>query len=755
MFFKSIVLHFFLLLNSCFAEITDSIMAERFRVFKSSLVPARDCANSILFLEKLSHNFRNELVEVNKSDQIEMMEKILYSGAGVGGFSGKICTPREYTIMTEVAIILEIWHKKRGVPRYFATKILSDNGNALTKKHYQTLKYISIATDEVFNGDGEKHFFKDKIHAIAAAIKASETDMTEDKLLRIPAMRQFDALVANLMTSPGFSVCSGNQAADYAAIPVDDGLNALRTDMHALMSVTTTADAIRLTDAIETKCWALPLTALEDTSHLKRTLIRRAFAAVERIKSVRFDGGYQTKDPRPAEDKFKDIPQTADVSIKKKQTLLLLMSMALQEYFYNPLNSLDDIKKIILAKLQQSNYWEGATPLLAEKTDLQPYPSALPAYADIALDITGSANTIPLVYKSFVSGIEQRAMQFKSGIHYVGGNTFLHLESSGAACQCGFFSFGLMDDGAASNARQKYFEMLSNSLEFNTLRSVAKMSSVLESIELWATFSDLDFSLLRIFEKGKEKNQRAFYPEAKGLVDGLKTLGQNVIRQQISGIELAYEINRTAELQRIGLRDGYLFGDADLRKIPFEKLAQQKFNDKENICTESLRKLLLRNEAARKAFASYTRTVLVAKLLEEETQVVGTVNYSDTNQQLLFRPGSERYQSVNDLSIRAAAISPTQTIAEALNANVQVLSAAGQFVGTYGQVIDYLEPSRAFAPNLYVLQDILVNERAKNQLLINFGGGHYEKLISLSDPVALVRALRHLAWMRRAVPELR
>ncbi len=765
------------------AEISDEQMQAAFAGFKAEnmaiLAPAQ-CANSILFLEKLTGAFRRELVPAQKAVQIEMMEKILYRGAGVGGFSGRACNAKEYAIMTEAAVILELWHRKKagGTRQYFISKALASD-NALVIKHYQILKYLSIVIDTIFDEHGTKRFFKDAIPAVVEAIKASEADMTVDKLLRIPAMRQIDVLITNLQASLGFVQCEGNRPEDYAALDADDGLNALRTDMHALMSAETLADTLREVDAIEAKCWALPLTELETMDLDKKNLIGRAFAAVERIKSVRLDGTFLRKDPRAADDKLAALPVPAgsakDVAdAKKKNTLLLLRSMALQEFLYNSLNTLDDLKKIIVAKLQQSNYWEGgAAALLAGKTDLAPYPTALPDYGDAVLENLRYTNTVPKVYPVLVSAIERLAMTHKSGLHYVGGNAFLHLASSGAACQCGFFSFGFMDDGAASNARQKFFDIFSNSLDSNTLRDVAKMASILEVIELYANGTDPDFKLLKKRIKTGEIVHAAtlarkawkeglyatgdFYPGAKELADGIKTLDKAAILRALQALDAEYVAKRLAEARRLNLvavGDGFRLLDEDPRRIGFQLLEWDNNYKKSAVCIQALRRLLLANREAKTAFSFYTKHVLAGKLSPEELPV-GVVDYSDTNQQLLFRPGSERYQSVTDLEILTTAVSPTQTIAEALDINVQVISASGQFIRSWGQVINHLEPSRAFSSNLHVLQGILVKPTAKNQLLINFGGGHYEKLISLSDTVALARGLRHLAWMRRGIAELK
>lgn len=766
------------------AEITDAQMRVAFATFKRDkaaiLAPAQ-CANSILFLEQLTSNFHKELVTVQKEIQIEMMEKILYQGAGVGGFSGKVCNAKEYAIMTEAAVILELWHRKQGTKRYFNSKALASE-NAFLKKHYQVLKFLSIAVDAAFNEDGTRKFFKDTLPETVAAIRASEANMTEAKLLAIPAMRQLDVLIANLTTSLGFTQCEGNRAEDYADLGVDDGLNALRANMRALMNAETIAAAIPTVEALEASCWALPLDTLETAEADKRRLIGRAFAAVERIKSVRLDGTFLRKDSRAADDKFATLAvpvgsarEIADA--KKKNTILLLRAMALQEFFYNPSNTVDDLKKIILAKLQQSNYWEGGVAaFLTDKTDLVPYPIALPADIDTVLEDLQYANTVPKVYTLFVNAIEQLAMTNKGsgysavGIHFVGGNRFVHLASSGAACQCGFFSFGLIDDGAASNARRKFFDIFSNNLNANILRDVAKMASVLEAIELYAKGKEEDFKLFRNIVKtgtrdvpgrpGKKEGVyevREFYPGAQKLAEGIQTLDRAVILRELQALDVGYAAKRLTEAQRLGLievREGFGLLDEDPRRRGFQLLEWDNNYKKSLVCVQALQRLLLTNQDARTAFSSYAKHVLAGKLSPEELPI-GVVNYLDIRQQLLFRPGSDRYQSVTDPAILTTAVSPTQTISEALNINVQVISGPGQFIGTFGQILNYQEPSRAFSIGYYVLQDILVKPTAKNQLLINFGGGHYEKLISLSDTVALARGLRHLAWMGRGIPELK
>ena len=759
---------------SLFAEISNEKMAEKFTQFKTSPAAAQTtCAKSVLFLDQITRDFRTELHEARKAEKIQMMEKILYTGGGVGGFSGRDCNPTEYAIMTEAAVILELWHKRKGTRQYFIHKNLNHE-NAKVLMHYNSLKYISLAVDKISDGTLKTAFFKDAINDIVTDIKKTELDFTERKLLETPAMRQIDVLVANLLSSPGFIDVAHSIPDDYQSLPTDDGLNAIRIDMHNLMDTNTISEAISLIDSIEDKCWNLAPFVFE--TEAAKNLIRKAIAAVERIKSVRFDNKYMRKDPRPAEDKFKDISVSADAKTKKKNTILLLMSIAMQERYANMLNSPDDIKKIILAKLQQSNYWEGGDALLAGKTDLQAYPIDLPGYADDVIQgIAAFGNVIPKVYPRFVYQIEERAVANKGspcstvGVHYVGGNRFLHMASSGAACQCGFFSFGLMDDGA-HNARQKFFDIFSNSLDINTIRDVGKMTSVLEVIGLYAEGKEEDFKLLKIITKTGERYKPGepgkkesiytiggYYPGAEVLTNAIKTLDKNTILRKLAKEDATYQNKRLALARELGLveiNNSLRFDDEDPRRIGFETLQRDYDYKKSLICATALRELLSTNPAARTAFSSYAKHVLAGKLLQEEKSV-GIVDYLDINQQLLFRPGNYRYQSVKDLDILAAAVSPTQTLAQVLNTNVQVISASGQFAGTYGQLIYYQEPSRAFSSSYYVLQDIHVSPTAKNQLLINFGGGHYEKLIPLSDTVALAKALRHLVWKGMVVPELK
>ncbi len=763
--FKKLALILFCL--GLHAEISDEQMQDAFAGFKAAnmaiLAPAQ-CANSILFLEKLTGAFRRELVPAQKAVQIEMMEKILYRGAGVGGFSGRACNAKEYAIMTEAAVILELWHRKKagGTRQYFISKALASD-NVLVKKHYQVLKYVSIVIDTIFDEHGTKRFFKDAIPEVVEAIKASEADMTVDKLLRIPAMRQIDVLITNLQASLGFVQCEGNRPEDYAALDADDGLNALRTDMHALMSAETVADTLRQVDAIEAKCWALPLTELETMDLDKKNLIGRAFAAVERIKSVRLDGTFLRKDPRAADDKLAALPvpagPTAD-AIKKKNTLLLLRSMALQEYFYNPLNTTDDIKKIVLAKLQQSNYWEGVAALLIGKTDLAPYPTDFPEYVDDeVLENLQYAHTVPKVYPLFVSAIEQLAMTHKSGIYHVGGNRFMHLASSGAEYQCGFFSFGLMDDGGASNARRKFFDIFSNSLELQTLYDAASMTSVLEWISNYAADARKDTIL--------GTPEGVIYPSSTALLPFLARLNAAEMKAEIRAVDAASEVGRKGIFDKFNFHPTIDTDYDDLEKGLRETIQSEIRNNsarfnilKNNVYISHLRKLLITEPDARKAFSAHAIQVLAGKLLPEEKTIVNSAEivppasiYASTTYQLLFRPNYSRYIVVTDPENRVTAPSPMQSIAEALNINTQVITPPGIAYGVglgaqHGELhLDLVrDTSRAFSPGYNVLQDILVKPSAKNHLLLNQAGGHYEKLISLSDPVALARGLRHLAW---------
>lgn len=753
--FINILFIFFIIFTGLCAEVTENEIRAKFSNFAPQI---SNYKKSVAFLENLNSQFRNELVQEERQKLVEMMEKILYDGLGVGGILTEACNLKEYTIMVESAVIVELWHKLKG-ELYFQKPIPADAASNKNKKgHYETLKIIRIVVDKIIYADAKKRFFKDVIQEVVAEIP----DMTADKLFKVPAMRQIDTLVANLLGCVGFA--TEEDVYDYADAAIDDGLNPLRGQVRTLMEAESVGPALVAADAIETTLWGFDLASLE--AHAKQNLILRAFAAIERIKSIRFDGTYRTKDPRAPEDRFEHIATTADAATKKKNTILLLISMALQEYFFNPLNTRDDLKKIVLAKLQQSNYW-GASGLLEGKTDLASFPIELPGYIDdylvIMLQVVRQTSTIPKSYKSFVVGIEERAKNHKSNEHLVGGNTFLHLASSGQLFQCGFFSFGLMHDDA-HNARQKYFDIITNSIEPNTLRSMAKMGSVLESIELFAQDRPEaeQFKLLRALGVKGVDGIRAignFYPYAEKLVDYLKKSLDKTDTQNLLNLEdTKYETERTdlATRQRITIKsDGSLgFGDEDPRMIPFQQLNNTRISNKDDICVRALRNALITHQDARTAFSDYAKTVLAAKLLPEETKQVYNVNYSDIQQQLLFRPGESFYQEVLDPGFRATAPSPTATIAEALNINVQVVSTSALFIGNHGQVINHLEPIRAFANGYFGLQYILVHPKAKNQLLINFGGGHYEKLIPLTDTVALARALRHLAWMGKNIPEL-
>ena len=75
---KSIVLYFLLLLNSCFAEISEADMQARFQRFKSEHGPVVDCANSILFLDQLKFDFLNNPDPANKAFQIEIVHLFIF-----------------------------------------------------------------------------------------------------------------------------------------------------------------------------------------------------------------------------------------------------------------------------------------------------------------------------------------------------------------------------------------------------------------------------------------------------------------------------------------------------------------------------------------------------------------------------------------------------------------------------------------------------------------------------------------------------
>jgi hypothetical protein len=772
MFMKSIVLYFLLLLNSCFAEISEADMQARFQRFKSEHGPVVDCANSILFLEGLKFDFLNNPDPANKVFQIEMMEKILYGGVGVGGLVSRACSPKEYTIMTEAAVLLAMWHKKQNKiddlhARTAGCKLAVEGRHKNIVKHYETLKVINATVDEIYDGNGPKNFFKDVVSAVVQKLQTSKPSMTEDEFLRIPAMRQFDVLVANIMGSIGFMGCTGNEPNDYINLAVDDGLNALRADMHALMSAATPAAAIQHGDAIEAKLWGLSLADLETADVVKGTLIRRAFAAVERIKSVRLDGYYRFKDPRVVEDKLKDIPPApADAAAtKEKNTRLLLISMALQEYYYNPLNTLEDIQKIILAKLQQSNYWE-TDGLLVGKTDLDPYPYRLPAYAGgVITHALAQANTVPPVYTEFVQAIQQRAISSKSNIHFVGGNTFLHLASSGHMNQCGFFSFGLMDDlsEGGPNARQKFFEILSNSLDEQILHDSVLMAGVHHWIanrinpRIFSEYSaraDVKWEKCsNLLRKLNELDLDAIEQEARDILITKKEAARRQIATNL-GLSLKEGSDEDYDYTALGEEKGEQARDAMRRN---SDAFQQELHEYYVRCVKDL---LVTDQLARNEFSTLVRSTLAGKLLTEDRSVT-TVDYNDTNLQLTIIPGYSRYIDLQLPENRVTTIDPLQSIVGALNINTQAITTNGI---SYGRgagpqnndlILDLsIDPSRVFSSRLYVLQDILVSPTAKNQLLINMTGGHYEKLISLSDPVSLVRGLRHLSWKGTAVPEI-
>jgi hypothetical protein len=614
----------------------------------------------------------------------------------------------------------------------------------------------------MFDDLGTKRFFKDAIPEIVSVIQEFDPTMTEKKFLKIPSFRQVDVLIANLSASLCFYDRARNVAEDYPDLELDDGLNALRANMRTLMDANTIAEATLAANALEARCWALPLEALEAGNEQQRVLIGRAFAAVERIKSVSLDGTYQIKDSRAVEDKFTTIAVPADMDVAvnantlKKQTLLLLMSMALQERFYNPLYTRGDIKKIILAKLQQSNYWEGATPLLANKTDLTPYPTEIPDYADeVLIRIFDYIDTVPSVYKFFVDNIRQQAIAKRgsgyapgNNIHYVGGNTFLHLASLGDG-QCGFFSMGLLDDGLGayqltnSNARQKFLEILANSLDYQTLYDVASMNGVTEWIQKYV------------------EGQNAFLngPSGQNLVPFLRSVNSEQLKAEIGTLRSERTRRHREIAQELGL---FLNARGESTAAAFDALTEEdrsrvRLNTdmyqirEKQVCVRHLLLLLLASPGARRAFSVHALQALAGKLLPDEQPVIdlgkilSSMDCQLLNLQLSFSPGSARYAEVQSAENRMIPL-PTQTIAEALGINMQVITTP-EVAGQGYMAIDLTaDPSRIFSRGLYVLQDILVNQKAKNMAIWNFGGGHYEKLVPLSDPVSLARALRHLSW---------
>lgn len=744
------------------------------------------CSSSIAFLEKLNHDFRYELDDAKRTQYIQMIEQILYHGTGVGGLLGRACNARECAIMTEAAFLLELWYQNQGQEKYFIQKNLA-HPNALIQKHYLILKYISIVASRMFDVRGSKRFFKDALPEIVRDITAFDPDMTEEKFLKIPICSQVDVLIANLSASLCFYERGWNRAEDYLDLEDEDGLNALRADMRELMNAETTEDATRAVDALEARCWGLPLEILEAEDKQKRDLIGRAFAAVERIKSVNLDPRTTlfTKDPRAAEDKFSTIAVPSDAepavnaSTLKKQTLLLLISMALQERFYNPLYTREDIKKIILAKLQQSNYWEVEAPLLAGKTDLAPYPTELPLYADAAIGMVEYIDTVPKVYKLFVDNVRQQAVgkkgsgySYGNNIHYVGGNTFLHLASLGDG-QCGFFSMGLIDDALVpyqrtnSNARQKFLEILANSLDPQTLYDTASMSGVIDWIQKYVEGEvavlngpsrEALVPLLQTLDRGRINEE--LVPLRTAVTQENTRIRDKYGMQETADGSFVYEDNSTIRLQR----EQVALSAADytllLEKIKREDGIKEEVKLNRDtyhigacrVYTNHLRQLLLTNPEARRAFSVHVVQALAGKLLPQEQPVISferilsSMECQRLDLQLLFSPGSARYVDVAAPENRMIPL-PTQTIAEAFGVNMQVITTPEVAQQGFLFIDLAADPSRAFSSGLYVLQDILVSPSAKNMIIWNFGGGHYEKLVPLSDPVSLARALRHLNWI--------
>jgi hypothetical protein len=449
----------------------------------------------------------------------------------------------------------------------------------------------------------------------------------------------------------------------------------------------------------------------------------RSRLAIERFSNLNIEGDNAASDPRYIEDEFVKLgyiynPSYADNETYRDHRLhlihLAIISIASQEYLWNPKSTILDLRNKVKRVFNQNNIPEWA------KMELKKIPieniitdSFIHALSASELPVESSMKDILKRRQGTTAMTYMTEPRDKASPTEVSQTLdFVHYGSSGKGMQCGFFSSFLIDDGGNNTARHKFYQTYTDHLDdpLIYLRSIGLIES--DMPELLARVSS---------ERSKESYKNEFLtlctPKLKQLDEEFekkkKELGLPSVFPQTPDKGVARSIEDDDIIARGSvLRDGWF-------------LPQQL-----KIESEAWKELIDRMSADQKTrFHGILKNHLIGKIHQ-------LLQHHSHSAELTIGPSF----FIQHIHNPTDAWDLTAALAHIYNYNIYAWVSKGLFDYQYNWITN---PIRRSTDGNYVLINLIYNsDSAKDVHLINISGGHYEKFTEKDDCPAIARSIR-------------
>ena len=458
----------------------------------------------------------------------------------------------------------------------------------------------------------------------------------------------------------------------------------------------------------------------------------RSRLAIERFSNLNIEGDNAASDPRSIEDEFVKLgyiynPSYADNEAYRDHRLhlihLAIISIASQEYLWNPKSTILDLRNKVKRVFNQNNIPEWAKMEL-KKIPIENIITDSFIYALSASELPVESSMKDILRRSqgprtmaYTTEARDKSSPEEAGKIL----DFVHFGSSGKGNQCGFFSSFLIDDGGNNTARHKFYQTYADHLDDPLIYHHAW-----KLLNLDARIDDI------VSKLGDEALKKQYVSVIKPKAD-----------QALVDLNFEYE----EEKKKRGLPEKFPDDDevtAEQQSLKDEanallsewKLPRQDANNEEKI-------RFLFNENNPRAMIWFKEEL--QKLIHQHFQAQ---HYSA---ELTIGP-SEVIQHIYDPKDNwdfAAALAHTY------HYNIYAWVSKTLFDLHYGprevfhdrlkQMVRFngLTPIRTSTDGNYVLINLIYNsDSAKDVHLINRSGGHYDKFIRRDDFPAIARSLR-------------
>jgi hypothetical protein len=464
----------------------------------------------------------------------------------------------------------------------------------------------------------------------------------------------------------------------------------------------------------------------------------RARLATERFLNLDVEGDNATSDPRYIEDEFVKRgyiynPQHIDNEDYRDRRAhhihLAIISIASQEYLWNPKSTVMDLRNKVKRVFNQDNIPDWA------KAEYKKFPieklitdNFIRALASFELPVENSMKEMLKQRQGVVTAMSYTtAYQDKNNPAEAGQTLeFVHYGSSGRGMQCGFFSSFLIDDGGENTARHKFYQTYTDHLDDPLIyRHAWKL------LNLDALIDDIGSKL------GDEALKKQYVSVIKPKAD-----------QALVDLNFEYE----EEKKKRGLPEKFPDDDevtAEQQSLKDEAnalLSEWKLPRQDAINEEKIRSLFNENNHnAMKWFKEELQKLIHRHFQDQHYSAELTIGPSEVIQHI--------YDPKDNWDFAAA-------LAHIYNYNIYAWISKSLFDSQYATrevlhnrlkkmvTFNGLTPIRTSNDGRSVLINLIYNsDSAKDVHLINTSGGHYEKFIRRDDFPAIARAVRHLKKM--------